>query len=128
MATKNEALTAALAGALGDPAGALTTILGEVTLAVSHDGLDATLRTLRDHPTLSFELMADLCGVDYSTWGGQGRDGPRFAVVYHLLSLARNWRRAERLEVVAPIESVELNTLTQRIGAPVRARITAQPR
>src|SRR6185369_201723 len=58
MATKNEALTAALAGALGDPAGALTTTLGEVTLAVSHDGLDATLRTLRDDPALSFELMA----------------------------------------------------------------------
>ncbi len=71
MATKNEALTAALAGALGDSAGALFVALGEATLTVHHDSLDTTLRTLRDHPALSFELMADLCGVDYSTWGGQ---------------------------------------------------------
>jgi hypothetical protein len=44
------------------------------------------------------------------------------------VSLARNWRRAAAPEVVAPIETVELNTLTQRIGAPVRARIAAHPR
>lgn len=45
------------------------------------------------------------------------------------VSLARNWRRAEEVEAVAPIETVELNALTQRIGAPIRARIiTAQPR
>ena len=53
---------------------------------------------------------------------------PVVLLVAAAVSLARNWRRAERLEVVAPIESVELNTLTQRIGAPVRARITTQPR
>jgi hypothetical protein len=44
------------------------------------------------------------------------------------VSLARNWRRAERIQTVAPIETVELNTLTQRIGAPVRARLTAHSR
>lgn len=44
------------------------------------------------------------------------------------VSLSRNWRRAERVEAVAPIESVELNTLTQRIGAPMRPRITTRPR
>jgi hypothetical protein len=44
------------------------------------------------------------------------------------VSLARNWRRAEAVPAVAPIEAVELNALTQRIGAPIRARITAQPR
>jgi len=103
MATKIEALTAALAGALGDPAGAFTVTLGEATLAVAHDRLDATLRTLRDDPALSFELMADLCGVDYSTWGGQERVGPRFAVVYHLLSLAHNWRL--RVRCFAPDDS-----------------------
>ena len=49
------------------------------------------MRLLRDRPELRFESLIDLCGVDYSTYGG-GRDGPRFAVVYHLLSLANNWR------------------------------------
>ena len=44
------------------------------------------------------------------------------------VSLARNWLRAETVEAVAPIEAVELNTLTQRIGAPIRARIITQPR
>jgi hypothetical protein len=44
------------------------------------------------------------------------------------VSLAGSWHRAETVEAVAPIEAVELNTLTQRIGAPVRARITTQPR
>jgi hypothetical protein len=44
------------------------------------------------------------------------------------VSLARNWRRAERIQTVAPIETVELNALTQRIGAPVRARLTAHSR
>ena len=31
-------------------------------------------------------------------------------------------------EIVVPVEAVELNALTQRIGAPVRARIEARPR
>ena len=50
------------------------------------------MRTLRDRPELRFEQLIDLCGVDYSTYGDGARDGPRFAVVYHLLSLAHNWR------------------------------------
>ena len=53
---------------------------------------------------------------------------PVVLVVAAAVSLARNWRRAERVEAVAPIEAVELNALTQRIGAPIRARITTQPR
>jgi NADH-quinone oxidoreductase subunit C len=47
---------------------------------------------LRDEPTLGFEQLIDLCGMDYSTWGETGRDGPRFAVVVHLLSITHNWR------------------------------------
>jgi NADH-quinone oxidoreductase subunit C len=51
----------------------------------------STLRcALRDTGPGSFELLADLCGVDYSTWGG--RTGGLGSVVYHLLSLAHNWR------------------------------------
>ena len=44
------------------------------------------------------------------------------------VSLARNWRRNTPTESVFPIEAVELNALTQRIGAPVRARIEARAR
>ena len=53
---------------------------------------------------------------------------PVVLLVAAAVSLARNWRRAERIQAVAPIETVDLNALTQRIGAPVRARLTAHSR
>jgi NADH-quinone oxidoreductase subunit C len=51
-----------------------------------------SMQALRDDPTLRFEEMIDLCGVDYSQYGEGTWDGPRFAVVVHLLSLEHNWR------------------------------------
>src|SRR5206468_150538 len=57
MPTKIESLTAALAGVLGDDAGAVTHAFGEVTLVVAHDRLDVTMRALRDRPEVSFELL-----------------------------------------------------------------------
>jgi len=92
MATNTDALAAALAAAMGDTLKDVGVALGEVTAVIPHDRLRGALRALRDRPELRFEILADLCGVDYSTYGGEGRDGPRFAVVYHLLSLAHNWR------------------------------------
>ena len=92
MAKRTEVLAAALADALGDALREVTVALGEVTVVVAPDRLQGALLAMRDRPELRFELLADLCGVDYSTYGGQARDGPRFAVVYHLLSLANNWR------------------------------------
>ena len=53
---------------------------------------------------------------------------PVVLLVAGVVSLARNWRRPVTVQPLAPIEAVELNTLTQRIGAPVRARINTQPR
>ncbi len=92
MATKTEVLAAALAGELGDALGEVTTAHGELTVVVAHDRLRDALRALRDRPQLRFEMMVDLCGVDYSAHGGPAGGGPRFAAVYHLLSLAHNWR------------------------------------
>ena len=89
---KIEVLAAALKGALGDDSGAAASARGELTLVVDQRELIATMRTLRDRPDLRFELLADLCGVDYSAYGGGVHEGPRYAVVYHLLSLANNWR------------------------------------
>jgi NADH-quinone oxidoreductase subunit C len=54
--------------------------------------LDATMRMLRDRAELRFETLIDACGVDYSAYGDGGYSGRRFAVVYHLLSIANNWR------------------------------------
>ena len=92
MAMNPEALAAALPAALGDALKEVQVALGEVTAIVPQDRLTGALRTLRDRPELRFELLVDLCGVDYSTYGGGTHDGPRFAVVYHLLSLANNHR------------------------------------
>jgi NADH-quinone oxidoreductase subunit C len=97
---KTDALVAALPEILGDKLAGVTVALGEVTAVVSADGLLEAMRALRDRPELRFESMIDLCGVDYSTYAGGGRDGPRFAVVYHLLSLAHNWRL--RVRTFAP--------------------------
>lgn len=54
---------------------------------------------LRDHAELKLEQLIDLCGVDYSDYGQGGYEGPRFAVVSHLLSVAHNFRL--RLKVFA---------------------------
>ncbi len=92
MATRNETLAAALADALGNALVEVTVAFGEVTAVIAHDRLRDALVAVRDRTELRFDMLTDLCGVDYSAYGGQPRDGPRFAVVYHLLSLANNWR------------------------------------
>jgi NADH-quinone oxidoreductase subunit C len=92
MASRIETLVAALPAVLGDKLASVSTAGGEVTIVVGAADLDAALRALRDRPELRFEMLIDLCGVDYSTYGDGAHEGPRFAVVYHLLSLANNWR------------------------------------
>jgi len=88
--------------------------LGEVTIEVPREHLLEVALTLRDDEAFQFEELIDACGVDYATYGqsewetteasasGFGRgveavrieegDRARFAVVYHLLSLANNTR------------------------------------
>ena len=100
MATRIEMLAATLPAVLGDRLASVVVDRGEVTAIISADHLDATMRLVRDRPELGFEMLIDLCGVDYSTYGdGDGRAGARFAVVYHLLSLANNWRLRVRVFV-----------------------------
>jgi NADH-quinone oxidoreductase subunit C len=64
--------------------------LGELTLETKN--YRSTALQLRDHPDLRFEVMIDLCGLDYQTYGDRPREGGRFAVVVHLLSIKHNWR------------------------------------
>lgn len=100
MTTRLETLAAALQTALGDKIVSVETVLGEVTVVVNAEQLLDACRILRDDPALHFEQLIDLCGMDYSDYGDGAWQGRRFAVVYHLLSLARNWR--VRLRVFAP--------------------------
>jgi NADH-quinone oxidoreductase subunit C len=66
--------------------------LGEITIEVPAADYRATCAKLRDHPDLRFEQMIDLCGVDYGAYADKPREGPRFAVVVHLLSIQKNSR------------------------------------
>ena len=99
MATRLETLAAALPAILGDKLASVTVANGEITVVVAAADLDVALRILRDRSELRFEMLIDLCGVDYSTYGDVPHEGPRFAVVYHLLSLANNWRVRVRVFV-----------------------------
>ena len=92
MATRIETLAAALADSLGERIKESTTALGELTIIVAPSDLLAVMTTLRDRPSLRFESLIDVCGVDYASYANQPWEGPRFAAVYHLLSLANNWR------------------------------------
>jgi NADH-quinone oxidoreductase subunit C len=103
MSQKLATLQAALQNVLGDKIKRLDNIKGELTLTVSAADYLEVARTLRDHADLHFEQLIDLCGMDYSAYKDGGpsiyADGPRFCVVTHLLSVAKNWRL--RLKVFA---------------------------
>lgn len=72
---------------------------GEVTVLVDRAGYADVMLRLRDEPSLRFEELVDLCGVDYAGYGNQEKapDGKRFAVVVHLLSLTFNCRLRVRV-------------------------------
>jgi len=106
MTTKLETLEAALRNALGGYLQNLTVSLGEITVVVKSTDYLSAMRVLRDHADTRFEELMDLCGVDYSTYGDGVWDGPRFAVVSHLLSLTHNWR--VRVRVFAPDDELPL--------------------
>lgn len=77
--------------------------LGEVTIETTVDNIHSLCLELRDDKQFGFELLIDLCGVDYLTYGEQTGSSQekskkssnkrlRFASVYHLLSIANNQR------------------------------------
>jgi NADH-quinone oxidoreductase subunit C len=104
MSVSLERLNALITEVLGDKLKQHQTALGEVTLSVSSKDYYSVAQTLKEHPQLCFDQLIDLCGVDYMDYkeGAPSAfsDGPRFAVVLHLLSVEHNWR--VRLRVFAP--------------------------
>ncbi len=70
--------------------------LGELTLEVERASLLKICKRLRDDNLLRFEQLVDVCGVDYLSYRAESpegaRPGPRYAAVYHLLSVSRNQR------------------------------------
>jgi len=100
MTLKLDTLEAALTARLEGKIKSLVRARGELTLVVASTDYEAVARTLHDDKSLAFEQLIDLCGVDYASYRNQPWDGPRYAVVVHLLSLAHNWRL--RLRTFAP--------------------------
>lgn len=102
--------------------------IDELTIEIPRESLREICLSLRDDPAFKFELLIDLCGVDYADYGvdewitekatGTGFERgvererkvnepkwakSRFAVVYHFLSVTYNQRL--RLRVFADNES-----------------------
>lgn len=74
----------------------------ELTIHVETTSIVRILTSLRDHSLCSFNLLVDICGVDYP------EDAQRFRVVYHLLSLEHNHRIRVKVSTdgVVPVPSV----------------------
>lgn len=108
--------------------------LGELTIEVPREKLREVCLVLRDDSEFRFEMLLDICGVDYSDYGmsewvtekststGFERgveaehpqrvnawNKPRFAAVYHFLSVAHN--RRLRMRVFAESELPMLDSV-----------------
>ena len=121
MSARIETLASVIDARVAAKARRVPSTTGELTIEVDPADLLAVCRTLRDDPELSFEMLMDVCGVDYLEYGrdewktyGSTNTGfsrgvnrtraglaaevekrapaRRFAVVYHLLSIAHNVR------------------------------------
>jgi len=102
MSARLEKLSEEIKLALGEKLSKLNMHVGEITIEVKAAELLEVCRILRDASALKFEQLIDLCGVDYAEYGDGTWEGPRFAVVYHFLSISLNQRL--RLRVYAEDE------------------------
>jgi NADH-quinone oxidoreductase subunit C len=69
MSTATDTLAARLAETFGERIKRLPAARGEVTVEVASGDQVAVLTALRDDPTYAFEVLADLSGIDYLTYG-----------------------------------------------------------
>jgi len=116
MSSRSETLASTITARFGDRLKALPVIKGDVAFEVAPGDLLAVCAELRSDPTLAFEQLIDLSGIDYLDYGkeewrtesstatgfSRGVDriresggvarAARFAVVYQLLSITHNWR------------------------------------
>lgn len=100
--TQLENLAAALKDVLGDKLVGLQTNFGEIAIIVRAEDIITACTNLRDNSQLRFDTLIDLCGIDYSTYGDElsakhGLRNKRFAVIYHLLSVEKNYRLRVRV-------------------------------
>lgn len=92
MSTITESLVEGLKQHFGERIAGVAMALGEITITVPSENIVEICTELRDAAPFAFEQLMDLCGVDYLEYGNGEWSGPRFGVVYHLLSLKHNHR------------------------------------
>ncbi len=124
MKPRYEALAQRISARFGDTLSVVESICGELTYELDKQDLPDVAKSLRNEGDFGFEMLMDVCGVDYLAYGqsewqteeatstGFSRasipknivpdadekfDGRRFAVVYHLLSISRNCRLRLRI-------------------------------
>ena len=100
MTLNTQALADLLQQVLGSSIVRLKQDLGEVTIDVASADYHAAALKLRDTDGLKFDQLIDLCGMDYSAYGGKESHPQRFAAIVHLLSVELNQR--VRLRIYAP--------------------------
>ncbi|CAN4271473.1 NuoC NADH,ubiquinone oxidoreductase 27 kD subunit [Methylophilaceae bacterium] len=103
MSAKLDQLHQDVQSALGAKLIQASIALNELNLLCRAEDYLAVCLCLRDDPRFRFEQLIDLCGVDYQTYADVEQDGPRYAVVCHLLSVSMNQR--VRLRVFAADEA-----------------------
>lgn len=81
-----EDLAKTVDGVLGNRVVSRTIANGELTIVVEAKRIVEVLTKLRDDASCQFEVLIDICGVDYP------ERARRFDVVYHLLSMRKNQR------------------------------------
>lgn len=81
---------------------------GELTLHITREYIAEVAQILRDDPSLRFELLSSLSGVDHLS--REGAEGARLHVAYHLTSMT--YRRRIRLEVAVSVADPHLPSVT----------------
>jgi NADH-quinone oxidoreductase subunit C len=76
----------------------------EITVVARSGGLFEFMAWLRDEPSLRFDYLSDISGVDLGEFAS-----PRFAVAYHLYSFAHNHRL--RVKVFLEEDDARLPTM-----------------
>jgi NADH-quinone oxidoreductase subunit C len=102
MEEKLKALAEHVSAALSDAVIAAEIRYGELCCRIRREALLRVIKFLRDDPNCAFNVLCDVCGVDYP-------DRPlRFEVVYNLLSMRRNQRIRLKLDTdeEQPVPSV----------------------
>ena len=91
----------------------MPTTTGELGYRVAPDDLLEVCRTLRDEPELKFEMLIDVCGVDYQSYGkdewqtssatgtgfsrGTLREAPPVDLLFGILQLQQKIRRTQTI-------------------------------